>query len=247
MLILISSVLCGDATITTIDSLSQVQAFTGRVMFFDVDETLIIPIDIGFIESLPKSDAFLSYASTIYNSSVYDTLYRRMGDDYYASDVDIVETITPSVVQSFKNANWVMAMSSRNLNNEYEAPVEMLKHLSRYNISFDDFSPKIPPPSSLVMRNGVIFAAGGDKGKTANSLISWITTTLCTSSDLKYKEQQLCKYAWYKSPVLVDNLYSNCVDFTSALSSSSSCYHYTASFKREDEHKMLYQLARYLN
>jgi len=155
-------------TISAILPLVQDESY----IFFDVDETLIIP-KTNFVYGLSKCDEFIDAIKGQFrdNAELLNQILRKMEELYYKSDVVLVEDqLTRDTIDILKNERncKVFGITSRGINEQYSELV--LPHLMNFGIAFSKMNIH---SDSLEMENGLIFTNHQNKGQT---IINFLTS-----------------------------------------------------------------------
>jgi len=211
--------------IRKLEKLSEIPIIPNSIVFFDLDETIIIP-KTHFIYGIPRSDNFTSKLKYIYSDSMYKNITKQMENIYYSSKVELVENeLTLSFLDQLKQNNCtIIGLTSRSYNEPHTQ--DLMQNLERLNISFT----KTFQPFSYInveFTNGIIFSSSLNKGKV---MIEFLKRAEYTPSNI----------------VFVDDTLSKCQDVFSILKYlffPFTVYNYVASFERVTYEGMLFQFA----
>eukprot|EP00298_Acanthocystis_sp_HF-20_P000194 c10247_g1_i1.p1 GENE.c10247_g1_i1~~c10247_g1_i1.p1 ORF type:complete len:261 (+),score=92.57 c10247_g1_i1:88-870(+) len=133
-------------------------------IFFDIDETLVMPIT-PFIYGLPKSDAFVSALDSCEMKFIRE-LSHKMEDAYYLAPLQLVDPELPTFINQLRNSGKkVFALTSRHLSDEEPTQTQNLKllqNLNDFGIQFSHIQNHVNNTSYSNTTIGTIFWAGSE-------------------------------------------------------------------------------------
>jgi len=211
--------------IIDLPSFRDIPSQLNSVIFFDIDETIIIP-NTSFIYGINSTDNFVLYLSKTLSPSLFNAYQTLFELSYYTAPVRLVEgQITLQTLSKLLDSgNHVHGLTARDFNGQY-TPI-LFEHLKNLGVEFSAVDPAL---KSFPNKDGIIFANNTNKGEV-----------------MVYYWKQF--YKGWEGMALVDDSMSKCkgaqeVLRDAGLGGVSTIYHYTAAQGLISYKDMLYQFA----
>jgi hypothetical protein len=156
---------CGPPKVDVATKASELPSLLSdaTIVFFDVDETLVMP-RTPFIYGLPNADEILAglRSHTFMKERCYSTIGKKMEEEYFHAPLELVSPELKSVIQTLKSSGaQVFGLTSRSEVDEYSWHNKVVQNfLQRHGIEFSQ-------SGDLRSVNGIFYA--GDEIVTKKS------------------------------------------------------------------------------
>lgn len=195
------------------------------LVFFDVDETLIIP-KTQFIYGIPHSELFMKKLNKNFSPQEVSQILKRMEEEYYKSKVELVEDNVMEVLNTLemKHGCEIFGLTARGWNEQYTT--QFLKNLKDLKLEFSILIPDYHDPN-FEFKKGILFVNHQDKGDVLKKFLT-----------KSFENQE-------KDIYFIDDLFENCTQVYRKFQDSPfkiHVFHYIGSYSKITEKEMEIQL-----